>query len=106
VIEIDVDALAERLPDGVRLIDVREPDEYEAGHVPGAISIPLATVPDRLDELGASGPVYMICGVGGRSRRACEFVEAQTALQTVNVDGGTKAWMVSGRPTVAGDQPG
>ena len=105
MIEIDIDELAERLPEGVQLIDVREPDEYESGHVPGAISIPLATVPDHLDQLDPSGPTYMICGSGGRSRRACEFVEAQTALRTVNVDGGTKAWIASGRQTVVGDRP-
>jgi rhodanese-related sulfurtransferase len=105
VIEIDVDELAERLSEGARLIDVRETDEYESGHVPGAISIPLATVPEHLDQLDATGPTYMICGSGGRSRRACEFVEGRSGFQTVNIDGGTKAWIASGRPTVAGDRP-
>ena len=70
VIEIDVDELAQRLSEGARLIDVREPDEYESGHVPGAISIPLGTIPDHLDQLDPDGPTYVICGSGGRSRRA------------------------------------
>jgi rhodanese-related sulfurtransferase len=105
VIEIDVDELAERLSEHTRLIDVREPDEYIAGHVPGAISVPLATLPDHLDQLDASGPTYMICGVGGRSRRACEYAEAQGSFETINVDGGTKAWIASGRATVEGEQP-
>ncbi len=97
MIEIDVDELAERLSDGARLIDVREPDEYTSGHVPGAISIPLATLPDHLDQLATDGPTYMICGSGGRSRRACEFAEAQGSFETINVDGGTKGWIASGR---------
>ena len=105
MIEIDVDELAERLSDGARLIDVREPDEYTSGHVPGAISIPLATLPDHLDQLATDGPTYMICGSGGRSRRACEFAEAQGSFETINVDGGTKGWIASGRETVAGEQP-
>ncbi len=105
MIEIDVDELAQRLPEGVRLIDVREPDEYTSGHVPGAISIPLGTLTDHLDQLDASGPTYMICGSGGRSRRAAELAEAQTGLPTVNVDGGTKGWIASGRETVAGESP-
>ncbi len=80
MIEIDVDELAQRLSEGARLIDVREPDEYESGHVPGAISIPLGTIPDHLDQLDPDGPTYMICGSGGRSRRAAEFAESQTGL--------------------------
>jgi rhodanese-related sulfurtransferase len=105
VIEIDVDELAERLSEDTRLIDVREPGEYAAGHVPGAVSIPLATLPEHLDQLDPTAPTYMICGVGGRSRRACEYVEAQGPFETINVDGGTKAWIASGRATVEGDQP-
>jgi rhodanese-related sulfurtransferase len=102
--EIDVDELAERLRSGARLIDVREPDEYTGGHVPGAVSVPLATVPDQLDLFRGDGPVYVICQGGGRSRRACEFVEAH-GVDAVNVAGGTGAWIGSGRETVSGDQP-
>jgi molybdenum cofactor guanylyltransferase len=107
VSEIEVDELAERLRDGVRLIDVREPDEYTGGHVPGAVSIPLGTVPDHLDDFRGDGPTYVICQSGGRSRRACEFVDAQglEGVETVNVAGGTSAWIASGRDTVGGDRP-
>jgi rhodanese-related sulfurtransferase len=103
--DIEVDELAERLRAGARLVDVREPDEYERGHVPGALSIPLATVPDQLDVFrAADGPVYVICQTGGRSRRACEFVEA-SGIDAVNVEGGTRAWIASGREAVVGDRP-
>ena len=56
------------------------------------ISIPLATVPDHLDAFRGDGPTYVICHSGGRSRRACEFVDAQglDGVQTVNVEGGTE----------------
>jgi rhodanese-related sulfurtransferase len=100
--EIGVDELAERLRDGARLIDVREPHEYSSGHVPGAVSVPLATVPDQLELFRGQGPVYVICQSGGRSRRACEFVEAQ-GIDAVNVEGGTGAWIASGRETAIGD---
>lgn len=102
--EIDVDDLAERLRSGARLIDVREPDEYERGHVPGAVSVPLGTVPDQFEVFRGDGPVYVICQSGGRSRRACEFAEAN-GVDAVNVTGGTGAWIATGRETVAGDQP-
>ena len=100
--EIGVDELAERLRDADRLIDVREPHEYSSGHVPHAVSVPLATVPDQLELFRGEGRVYVICQGGGRSRRACEFVEAH-GIDAVNVEGGTGAWIASGRDTVIGD---
>lgn len=103
--EIDVDELTTRVEQGARLIDVREPDEYTGGHVPGALSVPLATVPDNLDLFRADGgPVLVICQGGGRSRRAAEYV-AEHGIEAVNVAGGTGAWIASGRETVEGDRP-
>jgi molybdopterin-guanine dinucleotide biosynthesis protein A/rhodanese-related sulfurtransferase len=107
VAEIDVDQLAERLGAGARVVDVREPDEYADGHVPGAVLVPLATVPDHVDAFQGEGPTFVICRTGGRSMRACEFLAAQglDRLEAVNVAGGTLAWIASGRETIGGDQP-
>ena len=102
--EIEVSALAERVAEGALVIDVREVDEYRAGHVPGALLMPLATVPDQLDQFNADGPTYLICKSGGRSMRACE-VAAGDGYDVVNVTGGTTAWIDSGRDVVIGDQP-
>jgi rhodanese-related sulfurtransferase len=104
VADIEVNELEEQLRAGARLIDVRELDEYTAGHVPGAVSIPLATVPENLDAFRGPDAVYVICQGGGRSRRAAEFV-ADHGIDAVNVAGGTGAWVASGRDTVTGDQP-
>lgn len=104
--EIDVDALAEIIDEAaaggaaVRLVDVREPDEFDEAHVPGAVSVPLATVPDDLAAF--EGTTYVICQAGGRSLRACEFAVAQGLDGVVNVAGGTGAWIRSGRPTAGG----
>jgi rhodanese-related sulfurtransferase len=105
--EIDVDALATQLAAGGRVVDVREPDEYAAGHVPGAVLVPLGTVPDHVDAFTGEGPTYVICKSGGRSMRACEFLADQgvDGLEVVNVAGGTMAWIASGRETVEGDRP-
>jgi rhodanese-related sulfurtransferase len=102
--EIDVDALSAHLAEGARLIDVREPDEYAEGHVPGAVLVPLGTVPDHVDAFAGEGPTYVICRTGGRSMRAAEYV-AEHGVDSVNVAGGTMAWIASGRDTVGGDQP-
>ena len=102
--EIDVDQLAEHLAAGGRVVDVREPDEYTDAHVPGAVLVPLATVPDHVDAFTGEGPTYVICKSGGRSMRACEFL-AEQGVPAVNVAGGTMAWKLSGRTVVDGDQP-
>lgn len=100
--EIDVAELAARL-DGATLIDVREPDEYDEGHVPGARLIPLGQVPDRLDEISAD-EVLVICRSGARSMRVAQFLVAR-GQRAVNVAGGTLAWLEAGRAVVTGMDP-
>jgi rhodanese-related sulfurtransferase len=105
--EIDVDQLAERLASGGRVVDVREPGEYAEAHVPGAVLVPLGTVPEHVEAFIGDGPTYVICRSGARSMRACEFLAEQgiDGLDPVNVAGGTLAWIASGREVVGGDQP-
>src|SRR6476660_156771 len=101
VSEISVDELADRLDAGGFLLDVRQPDEYDAGHVPGAMLIPLGEVPDRIGELPAADELLVICRSGARSLAAAEFLEQQQ-IRAVNVAGGTLAWIQSGRDVVTG----
>lgn len=95
--EIDVDELRTLQQAGATVIDVRQPDEYEEAHVPGARLIPLQEVPERLDELPTSGDIYLICKSGARSQRAAEFLEGH-GYQVHNVVGGTMAWIDAGFP--------
>jgi rhodanese-related sulfurtransferase len=99
--EVDVATLAAHHPDGVSLIDVREPDEYAQVHVPGAVLIPLADVPERIDDIPDDQTVYVICAVGNRSARAVEYYLRQ-GIDAVNVAGGTKAWVEAGHPVETG----
>ncbi len=78
----------------LRLIDVREADEFAAGHVPGAVNMPLSTLGEHLDEL-PDGPLHVICQLGGRSARAVEALDAR-GHDATNVDGGTTAWVDAG----------
>ena len=104
--EITVDELASALDDGlVPLVDVRQPEEYEAAHVPGAILIPLADVVARIGEVPTDGPVYVICQTGARSQRAADFYRNR-GIEAYNVAGGTKAWVDAGRRTAHGPFPG
>lgn len=103
--EIDVAELARLRADRpVTLIDVREPDEYDTAHVPGATPIPLATVPEHLDQVPADETVYVICAKGGRSLRAAEFYRSK-GIDAVNIAGGTSAWLDAGEPANTGMEP-
>ena len=97
--EISVQDLA-ALGSGVRLIDVREADEWADAHVAHAVHVPLPTVPESLDRFDG-GPTYVMCKVGGRSLRACEFAAAH-GHDVVNVTGGILAWLDAELPVEAG----
>lgn len=79
------------------VVDVREPDEFAAGHVPSASLMPLHTVPLRHAELPRDRTVYVVCAVGGRSGQAVAWLNEQ-GYDTVNVEGGTRDWVMSGHP--------
>jgi len=75
-----------------RLIDVREPYEYQAGHLAGAINIPLGELPGRLAEVAPAGTAVFICRSGGRSLAACQMALAAGVAGPVNLEGGMLAW--------------
>jgi rhodanese-related sulfurtransferase len=103
--EIGVDALEEKLPDAL-ILDVREPEEYAHGHVPGAINVPQADLADlasRLDELPRGQAILMICHSGARSLRAAQFLKQMGFDQVASVKGGTKAWREAGKQLAFGD---
>lgn len=82
-------------------IDVREPDEYLAGHVPGVRLMPMGEVPFRLAELPRTGPVFVICQSGNRSQAIADLLVRQ-GLDARSVAGGTSAWESLGYPVVRG----
>ena len=90
--QISVDELQADLEAEVPLIDVRERDEYELAHVPGAILVPLTQLPERLGAIPTEEPVNLICRSGARSQRAAQFLIGQGYLPR-NVTGGTDAWI-------------
>jgi rhodanese-related sulfurtransferase len=99
--EIDVERLAQLRDVGAVLVDVRQPDEFENFRLPGAQLIPLADVPERIEEIPDDERVYVICATGARSGRAVEYLNKQ-GYDTVNVAGGMKAWLEAGHPVEHG----
>ncbi|MEU2236772.1 rhodanese-like domain-containing protein [Streptomyces vietnamensis] len=99
--EVDLEVFASELARGAFTIDVREPDEYAAGHVPGVRTAPLSELGAHLAALPADRPVYVICASGNRSAWAAEHLEA-AGFHAVSVAGGTSGWARTGRPVVRG----
>lgn len=102
--EIDVSRLAELQSSGAWVLDVRQSDEYEEGHVPGAHLIPLGELSTRHTEVPTDQEVYVVCGGGGRSAAAAEALNG-AGYRAVNVAGGTRGWIDAGNPVVKGAEP-
>lgn len=82
------------------LLDVREDDEWAAGHAPGAVHVPLSRL--RPDTVPEAPTLLVICRVGGRSERAAEALR-RAGYEAYNVAGGMKAWSAAGLPVVRDD---
>src|SRR5579863_8786585 len=80
-------------------VDVRSENEYAAGHVPGAVNIPLEQIEGRLDDVSASGPVVLICKSGTRAGIAGGVLK-QCRENVMVLNGGTEAWAKAGLPLV------
>jgi len=98
--EIDVEELAAIHERGL-LVDVREPDEYVAGHVPGAVLIPMSQFANRMGEIDETSPVFVICASGNRSSAMTDLLRG-AGFDAVSVTGGIAAWTRSGRPLEGG----
>lgn len=98
--EVDVVGVPSELPPALTVLDVREDDEWQAGHIDGAVHIPLMQVPARITELPADRQVLVVCRVGNRSARATAYLQAQ-GVDAVNLSGGMMAWARAGRPVVS-----
>lgn len=102
-LEIDVEGFAAVVAGGASVVDCREPGEYVAGHVPGAVLIPLGVLVERAGELPTDRTVYIVCASGNRSLRAARALVG-AGYDAVSVAGGTSGWAASGRPVVTGER--
>jgi rhodanese-related sulfurtransferase len=95
--EVSANEAYELLDGDAVLIDVREESEWDVGHAPMATLIPLAQVPDRLDDLPKDRLIICACRSGGRSLRAASFL-ADNGFDVVNLSGGMMAWFAEDLP--------
>ena len=99
-----IDGVPDPLPEGLVVLDVREPVEWDYGHIEGAVHIPLTEIPSRVEELPVDQQLLVVCKVGGRSAQATSFLR-EKGFDAVNLAGGMIDWAEAGRPMV-GDGDG
>ncbi|HEX6256081.1 MAG TPA: rhodanese-like domain-containing protein [Euzebyales bacterium] len=97
--DVDVAQAQKLLADGAMLLDVRRADEWQAGHAPQALHVPLDALPQRIGEVPTDRRVVAVCRSGARSARATKFLRGQ-GVDAVNLDGGMQAWARSGGDVV------
>jgi rhodanese-related sulfurtransferase len=85
------------VPEGAYLLDVRENNEWDAGHAPNATHVPLGELPARYAELPVDQSIVVICRMGGRSAKATAFLRDR-GLDAHNYEGGMRAWAAAGAP--------
>jgi rhodanese-related sulfurtransferase len=93
--EVTVKELADAIEHGGFVLDVREDFEWEEGHVPSALHIPMNDVPEQLDKLDDGARIFVICRSGKRSMTIADFLATQ-GYDVVSVEGGTMAWVEAG----------
>ncbi|MDI1461738.1 rhodanese-like domain-containing protein [Catellatospora sp. KI3] len=89
------------VPADAYLLDVREDEEWNAGHAPGAVHLPMMEIPARMTEVPQDRAVVVVCRVGGRSGQVVAYLRQQGWDNVTNLDGGMMGWAAAGRPLVA-----
>jgi rhodanese-related sulfurtransferase len=84
------------VPPGWAVVDVREPAEWDTGHVHGSVHIPLGSLPDRLDDL-PDAELLVVCRSGHRSARAVAWL-VPSGFDATNLEGGLLSWAAAGLP--------
>ena len=94
---------APEVREGVYLLDVREDDEWVAGHAPGSHHMPMMEIPARLAEVPQDGDVVVVCRMGARSAQVVAYLRRNGWDNVRNLDGGLEDWAAAGRPLVTDD---
>lgn len=100
--EVTVEQAAEMRDKGSFMLDVRQPDEWAAGHMPGSKLIPLDELESRLAEVPRDQEIVVVCHSGNRSKQGRDILVQAGYTQVASLSGGLSAWEAAGRPTVPG----
>lgn len=99
IMEIDVQSVSVGLANGgIQIIDVREPDEWQSGHIPGALHIPLGVLDSRLADINPERGIVTVCRSGRRSHNAAEQLHKAGFPNVMSLAGGMLAWQSASQP--------
>ncbi len=101
--EISIQQAAERRTAGAFMLDVREPDEWQQIHIPGATLIPLGELPQRLGELPKDQEIVVVCRSGNRSQAGAEILAKAGFSGVTSMAGGMNQWSAAGLPVESGN---
>ena len=93
----------DEISEGAYLLDVREDDEWAAGHAPGAHHVPMMEIPTRTADIPQDGDVVVVCRSGGRSAQVVAYLRGNGWDNVANLDGGMQDWAAGGRGLVSED---
>lgn len=96
----NINEIPEVIPADLVVLDVREQHEWDAGHIDGAVHIPMSQLQNRVGELDPATHTVVVCHMGGRSARVTSWLHEQ-GHDVVNLAGGMEMWEAAGRPTVS-----
>lgn len=100
--EISVAEAAKRYAEGTFMLDVRQPEEWEQIHIPGATLIPLGELQNRLGELPKDQEIVVYCRSGNRSKSGAEILAENGFSSVSSMAGGINEWSAAGHPTESG----
>ena len=107
--EVSLDDAEAAISDAALLLDVRQGDEYHAGHIPGAVSIPRGLLEFKLSNDPAldirDQPIVIYCKTSGRAALAAASMKSMGYLHVQSIEGGFDAWQDAGKPVVTPDMP-
>lgn len=100
--EISVSQAAEKRDQGAFILDVREPDEWQQFHIPGATLIPLGELPNRLNEVPKDKEIVVVCRTGNRSAQGRDILRNAGFPLVTSMSGGVTQWQAQGQAIVTG----
>ncbi|MEL7644663.1 MAG: rhodanese-like domain-containing protein [Anaerolineaceae bacterium] len=100
--EVSVQEAAALREEGAFILDVREPNEWEQGHIEGATLIPLGQLLQRSGELPADQTIVVVCRSGNRSAQGRDILETAGFKSVTSMAGGMNDWQAQGYPVVTG----
>lgn len=100
--EISVAEAAAKRDAGAFILDVRQPDEWNEAHIPGATLIPLDKLEERVNEVPKDKEVVVVCRSGNRSKQGRDILKNAGFTQVTSMSGGLTQWKAAGQPTVTG----